>query len=379
MQAIAVWEQVQVPVVAPRGWTRTQLSAGLRALERIARQVVAAQAVLTEALGFDERDTSAFIASETGMAIRDAKNLMRLGLVVGSVRGAADAIADGSVTAAHVRALAPIVASGDAAGLLELAPSQTVEEFERTVRRLEIEHGGERVGERQHNARSVVFDRGDGGMFRASITLPPLAGSEFRLRLEQIADAHYRAEHPDRASVAGGHGAEPYDRRMADALLHLVRGSGPCREGAAAGAGKPAVVVTIDATTLSAEVIGEGPIPLSAAVEAAARGDVFAAVRDMTGITMNFGRSRRLASALQKLALLAQDRHCQYPGCDTRYGTLHAHHLLDYENGGLTDLVNFALLCSRHHRHVHVTGQQLRRRSDCSIGLVPAPEIYDTG
>ena len=66
--------------------------------------------------------------------------------------------------------------------------------------------------------------------------------------------------------------------------MELIRGT------KASGGVKPTVVITVDAPTLNAAVVGHGPIALSDALEAAARSDLYAAVRDMSGEILNLGR-----------------------------------------------------------------------------------------
>ena len=44
--------------------------------------------------------------------------------------------------------------------------------------------------------------------------------------------------------------------------------------------------------------------------------------------------------------------HCQYPGC-TATRELIGHHMLDEALGGIAELANLILLCSRHHTILH--------------------------
>ena len=42
---------------------------------------------------------------------------------------------------------------------------------------------------------------------------------------------------------------------------------------------------------------------------------------------------------------------CRWPGCPCRF--VDAHHIIEWEAGGLTDLLNLLLFCRFHHRKVH--------------------------
>jgi hypothetical protein len=59
-------------------------------------------------------------------------------------------------------------------------------------------------------------------------------------------------------------------------------------------------------------------------------------------------------------AIEARDRCCTFPGCSAKPPWCHTHHLIPYRRSGWTAEANGALLCGRHHRHVHAHGWQGR-------------------
>ena len=61
----AVWGDLTIPVVTPTGWTRPEISVGLRQLERLRRNLDAAFAALIVGSGANERDTTAAIVQAT--------------------------------------------------------------------------------------------------------------------------------------------------------------------------------------------------------------------------------------------------------------------------------------------------------------------------
>ena len=146
----------------------------------------------------------------------------------------------------------------------------------------------------------------------------------------------------------------PHDQRLADALIELVHGT-TCQSG------RPVVVVTVNAETLEAEIIGAGPVALDAVLGFSEPADLYAAIRDCEGGILELGRSRRPASPLQRLAATIRDRRSVIDGCDAAADRCHVHHVHPYENGGCTDLCNLCLLCSQHHHHVHANKLRLRR------------------
>ncbi len=188
--------------------------------------------------------------------------------------------------------------------------------------------------------------------------LPPTEGHEFRNTLNELCDQAWRTAHPDRAETLGAHEDEPRNRRLADAFVDWMRGK-------TTASGKPALIVHVEAETLTATIAPDIPIPVEKALEVMARADLYAAIRDGTNrATMQFGRNRRFASPLQRLALMLLQPRCIYPGCDTPAQRSDVHHLHEYERGGPTDLENEGFLCGPHHAHVHLHGITLIELDD---------------
>lgn len=373
VQGAAVWSGVVVPVVAPVGWARADIDGGLRELERVRRAVDAASAVLIAGLGTHGRDTAAAIVRATGLSGRRAREQARAALVVENVAGAGEALARGEVSAEHLVMLGRVGDAEAAAALLPLAVVQSPEDFSFTVARFEFDRDGAGLRERQLAARSVRFFSAEEGCVGVRGVFTPLEGAELKARLTQIADGVWRREHPERAEVLGGHGGPPLHARLADALMLLVTGEGVEVAGGVArmagvGVGsRPSIVVTVNAESLAADVAGSGPgsgpVSLDDVARLAARADVYGAVRGAAGVVLSFGRSRRLASSLQRLAVIVRDGgRCAFDGCDLSHDRCHVHHVIEFEHGGATDLSNLALLCSAHHNHLHTNSLRLFRK-----------------
>ncbi|MGQ0465496.1 MAG: DUF222 domain-containing protein [Sporichthyaceae bacterium] len=97
---------------------------------------------------------------------------------------------------------------------------------------------------------------------------------------------------------------------------------------------------------------------------------------DGNGIPLRLGRSQRLASPAQWLALVARDGGCVGENCTRPPEWCDAHHLEYWEDLGPTDLENLCLLCPFHHDQVHHHGWDLRVAEDGHIELIP-PERVD--
>jgi Domain of unknown function (DUF222) len=77
---------------------------------------------------------------------------------------------------------------------------------------------------------------------------------------------------------------------------------------------------------------------------------------DGRGIPLDLGRAVRFATPGQRRALAVRDGSCVFPGCDAPVTWCEAHHVRHFEDGGRSDLANFALLCRHHHGVTHRQG-----------------------
>ncbi len=68
---------------------------------------------------------------------------------------------------------------------------------------------------------------------------------------------------------------------------------------------------------------------------------------------LDMGRTARLFTKAQRIALGLRDGGCTAKGCETSASGCHAHHDDPWSRRGLTDLANGRLLCPRHHRLAH--------------------------
>jgi hypothetical protein len=92
------------------------------------------------------------------------------------------------------------------------------------------------------------------------------------------------------------------------------------------------------------------------------------------GTPIDVGRRTRVVPAALERALRLRDRHCTYPGCESR--ATDAHHIRHWAQGGETNLDNLTLLCERHHTRVHEGGYRILCGKDGSkIFVDPSGEV----
>jgi Domain of unknown function (DUF222) len=361
--SLAQWEQVRFDCSVAAGCTVGEASAGLVVLEGVRRSLDAVTAVLASRLNAG-RDTRAALVRKTGMSSRQATEIVDIVKVFGSLPGSEELLSAGKVSVAHLRPLAHIN-SELASSVLADAEGMGADQFVTFVKERNVKRNAKSVAEEQEASRSVTFFETKNGCVGARIVLPVSDGTEFRETLNQLCDTQYKKDHPERAEQLGGHDVEPRERRLADAFRTWLRNHH-------VGAGRPAVIVTIDAETLDAMIIPNRPISFAKAVELAARGDLYTAIRQGTKrAQLVFGRNRRLASPLQRLALMALQPTCVWDGCNESATRCEVDHQVDFDSGGDTDIGNLRYLCPQHHRHRHLEHVDVYEQPDGTWKLRP--------
>jgi hypothetical protein len=87
------------------------------------------------------------------------------------------------------------------------------------------------------------------------------------------------------------------------------------------------------------------------------------------------GRSKRIATADQRIVLHSKDRGCSAPGCDMPGYLCEVHHIDDWADGGTTDVDRLTFACGQHHRLLGPGGWKTRRRRDGTTEWLPPPQI----
>lgn len=162
-----------------------------------------------------------------------------------------------------------------------------------------------------------------------------------------------------------------YGQRMHDALEDLCDRLLRSGELPDSGGTPATVIVTINWEDLAAKTgygtTSDGVLISTREVLAmASEAEIIPVVLNASGAVLDLGRSRRIASKFQTLALIARDGGCSFPACDHPPEWCQRHHIKGWVDGGLTDLNNLTLLCGYHHRNFAGKGWALpdqRRRA----------------
>jgi hypothetical protein len=217
-----------------------------------------------------------------------------------------------------------------------------------------------RTSEERASAR---VDEGDRRWLRCNdrfrtltVQLPPASYAEARSALET------------RARRIPSDGETPWDQRLCDAFLAMLRSSGP------RGSSPYFVVAHVrlsdlvdEASGVASAVAGElerdGLVDIETLRRLVCDATVAVAVDDDVGHTMYEGRARREPTDAQRREVRRRDRHCRFPGCTNATFT-DVHHVKPWKPDGRTDIDNLALLCQYHHHRVH--SRQWRMSGDAN-------------
>jgi hypothetical protein len=204
------------------------------------------------------------------------------------------------------------------------------------------------------------------GMVAMRAMLDPEAAAILKSAVDPLAvpspttDEHGRTIERDPRTAA---------RRRADGLLEIVQ-RGVASADHVPSTDKAKLVVTIDHDTLAGRLEGTG-LAMSGEVlspETVRRLACDAAIVPMVlgsqSEPLDLGREKRLVTKGLRLALWQRDGGCTFPGCTIPASWCDAHHVVPWYLGGTTSLVTTALLCRRHHTHVH------RERLTASVTVV---------
>jgi len=277
------------------------------------------------------------------------------------------AMSQGALSFAKVRALTRVATPDNESELLTIARAGTAKYVERAVRswkrfsRLdEAEHA--RI---VHQTRTLSIVPDADGMYEIHGRLDPEVGALLMRAIEAASDALYTAKRADCESVTPA-------LRRADALGLVAERGMATGLGAGLEAGRDApisgtgaeryqVMLHVDAGTLSQpgepdmSHLGDGT---RVAAETSRRLSCDASVvrvhTNGEGDVLRVGRRTRTISPVLRRALEVRDGGCRFPGCGLRFTD--AHHVTHWADGGGTSLDNLLLLCRHHHRLMHEDG-----------------------
>jgi hypothetical protein len=160
-----------------------------------------------------------------------------------------------------------------------------------------------------------------------------------------------------------------YGQRMHDALEDGCGRLLQLAERPAVGGTPASVIVTIGVDELLAragiaETTDGTQFSADQLLRIADEAEIWPAIIDRNGVPLALGRTRRIATRGQTMALIAREGGCSFPGCDHPPQWCDRHHIIDWIDGGPTDLDNLTLVCRYHHTHFLQKGWTCRSNAD---------------
>jgi hypothetical protein len=338
----------------------------------------------------------------------------------------ASALASGDITWAHAVAMTPTLTDTRAetdpdtagaveAALTQLARTDTVDRLHTAVRHLRFclfPDGELARAERDFDGRWLSITAGAGGLVHLHGLLdaeggaivrtaldaatPPPRPDDPRTRAQATADALVdlcsTTQRGDTLPASGGVRAHVMLTVDLDTLRREETRTGATErlsdllypEDATVSSATPAATDNADVMarrllTGGAQVSWTGPVHPETARRIACDAQVTRLVLDPTGQPLHLGRTRRLVSKAQSLALAVRDRGCIVEGCHHPPQWCDVHHVDHWVDGGKTDIGVLALLCRFHHRHVHELGWTMVRSSDGRYVVRPPATPHGPG
>ncbi len=180
---------------------------------------------------------------------------------------------------------------------------------------------------------------------------------------------------PSEAAITGD--ARSHGQRQHDALTALVRGQlGNPLFGKHNGL-PVTVVVTATIEDLQAKagqaITASGTrLPITDLIRMASHSYHYLALfNKATGRPLWLGRSKRIASADQRIMLHAKERGCSHPGCDAPGYLTEIHHMTPWSEGGRTDISDLTFCCKAHHKLLDKGWRTIRHRNGQTEWIPP--------
>ncbi len=285
-----------------------------------------------------------------------------------------EALADGLVGAEHLDAIARTTKNVDEPTREALNGLQ--EELVEAAARMPVDTF------KRHLRRQVDRLRNDHGLERA---LAQRARSELRYWADDDGMGHLRADlDPERYAVV----VDAIERQMA-ALANAADGPVTKDPHLAAGAlmdlishgngrqGRAHITLVVDAETALQgphersirETVDGAELPPETIDRFCCDAVIRKVVLDRRGVPINVGRSARTATDAQWSALKAIYSCCGWEGCDRPVSWCQAHHIREWDPGGLTNFDNLVPLCNQHHHAVHESKWTIQLLSDRTLRI----------
>ena len=297
------------------------------------------------------------------MSTRNANSVAKTAAGLAEMPKLSESLAGGAITVEHAAVAVGAAAKTSAEQvddeLSKLAETSSVDVFaeqsRRWVNRNQPDDGSE-LYQRQRRSRLFKNWVNEDGM---GVLLAELDPTSYQQVLKAINVEYDRLWRDD-----GGRDGTPDDvrtaqQRKADAFVALITDAG--RRGPGSTRMQLIAVADIerlrgDNPTGVAEIVGGEALPQTVLEHLMCMATVTGVVFDGKGEPIWVGRDRRFPTEAQIKAIIARDRHCTGKDCTAGPERCEIHHIVPWEEGGLTDVDKMCLACPMCHHNIHDRG-----------------------
>jgi Domain of unknown function (DUF222) len=221
----------------------------------------------------------------------------------------------------------------------------------------------------QQDRRYLELKQRRDGMWHLQGKLTTTAGVQLNAILDPLAKPRTTTLEDKNGQTTPISDGRPYGQRLHDGLDEACARLLKMKDHPGSGGTPTSVVVTIGLDDLLtkaglAETSDGSQLSADQLLRIADEAEIWPAIINQHNVPLTLGRTRRIASQGQTMALHIRDGGCSFPGCSHPPSYCDRHHILDWINGGLTDLDNLTLLCRYHHTHFLQKGWTCRLNAD---------------
>jgi hypothetical protein len=201
----------------------------------------------------------------------------------------------------------------------------------------------------QHDRRYLELKQRRDGMWHLAGRLSNTVGAQLNAILDPLTKPRSTAFEDQDGTVVDVPDQRPHMQRLHDALDEASARLLKSADQPSVGGIPASVVVIIGIDELLAkaglaETTDGSQLSPDQLLRIANEADIWPTIIDHHGVPLALGRTQRLASKCQTMALIARDGGCSFPGCTHPPQWCDRHHVLDWILGGPTDLANLTLL-----------------------------------
>ena len=202
----------------------------------------------------------------------------------------------------------------------------------------------------QQDRRHLELKQRRDGMWSLQGRLTNTVGAQLNAILDPLAKHRTSSIEDEDGNIIQIPDARPSGQRLHDALDEACGRLLKSADQPLVGGVPASVIITVQLADLLAKAglaeTNDGTmLTAEQLLRIADEAEIWLTIINHNNVPLALGRTQRLASRGQTMALIARDAGCSFPGCTHPPSWSDRHHIKDWILGGNTDLDNLTLLC----------------------------------